>query len=166
MKSSLRNNRAKKTLRVAVQKPDAGISSVYAGVESGLRARYSAALAFFGRLLHQNGYVSGTDGNLSVRLNAEHLLMTPRGVGKGFMQPQDMVIVTLDGKKVAGRCEPSSEIAMHLTIYRMRQDVAAIVHAHPCIATGFACSGLDIADPVCCELLLTFGSIPLRNQWE
>ena len=123
--------------------------------------RSSANLAFFGKLLHQRGYVSGTDGNLSVRVGPASVLVTPSGVSKRFMRSGDMVLVSLDGKKLAGSREPSSEIAMHLKIYKLRPDITAVVHAHPCISTGFACAGIGLIEPVCSELVLTLGKVPL-----
>ena len=95
----------------------------------------------FGRLLHQNGFVAATDGNLSVRLDDERLLVTPTCISKGRMRASDMVIVDMDGKRIAGKRRVSSEIGMHLLIYRLRPDVCGIVHAHPPTATGFASSG-------------------------
>ena len=118
-------------------------------------------LAFFGKLLHQRGYVSGTDGNLSVRVGPERVLVTPSGVSKRFMRSRDMVLVSLDGKKLAGSSEPSSEIGMHLKIYKLRPDITAVVHAHPCISTGFACAGIGLIEPVCSELVLTLGKVPI-----
>jgi L-fuculose-phosphate aldolase len=122
---------------------------------------YRRDLVFFGRQLHRRHYISGADGNLSVRLDSEHVLTTPTGVSKGFMRPQEMVIVDLNGEKVSGLSEPSSEIQMHLTIYKLRPEVSAVIHAHPCTATGFASAGLDLAEAVCSELVLTLGRVPL-----
>jgi len=125
------------------------------------RKRLSVKLAFFGELLHQRGYVSGTDGNLSVRVGPDSVLVTPSGVSKRFMRSRDMVLVGLDGKRLAGSREPSSETGMHLTIYKLRPDITAVVHAHPCISTGFASAGLGLIEPVCSELVLTLGKVPL-----
>jgi L-fuculose-phosphate aldolase len=118
-------------------------------------------LAFFGRMLHKRHYVSGCDGNLSVRLEGGHVLTTPTGISKGFLRPEHMVIVDLDGRKLDGVLQPSSEIQMHLTIYKQRPDIEAVVHAHPCIATGLGCAGMNISEPICSELVLTLGTIPL-----
>jgi len=85
----------------------------------------------FGRLLHENGFVAATDGNLSVRLDETHLLVTPTCISKGRMRASDMVIVDMDGRRLAGKRRVSSEIGMHLVIYRLRPDVHGIVHAHP-----------------------------------
>jgi L-fuculose-phosphate aldolase len=118
-------------------------------------------LARFGKMLHGQGFVAATDGNLSVRLDDQRILITPTCVSKGMMRPQDMVIVGLDGRKLNGSSNPSSEIAMHLTIYRMRPDVDAVVHAHPCTATGFASAGMALDEPLCSEVVITLGSVPL-----
>ena len=118
-------------------------------------------LARFGKMLHAQGFVAATDGNLSVRLDQERILITPTCVSKGMMDPDHMVIVGLDGRKLNGSGNPSSEITMHLTIYRMRPDVGAVVHAHPCTATGFASAGMALDEPLCSEVVITLGSVPL-----
>jgi len=69
--------------------------------------------------------------------------------------------VDLDGRKLEGTTNPSSESGMHLTIYRMRPDVGAVVHAHPCTATGFASAGIALNEPLCSEIVMTLGSVPL-----
>lgn len=118
-------------------------------------------LVRFGQMLHAQGFVAATDGNLSVRLDAERVMITPTGCSKGMMRPEDMVVVDLWGKKLSGVSNPSSEITMHLTIYRMRPDVGGIVHAHPCTATGFASSGIALDEPLCSEIVITLGAVPL-----
>lgn len=123
--------------------------------------KHSRDMTSYGRMLHRRHYVSGTDGNLSIRLDASHIVTTPTGVSKRWMKPEEMVIVDMAGRKVSGKCQPSSEIQVHLTIYEMRPDIHAVVHAHPCTATAFAASGLDLTEPICSELVLTLGKIPL-----
>jgi len=125
--------------------------------------QHRQAIVQFGRLLYENGFVAATDGNLSVRLDASHLLVTPTCTSKGRMRLSDMVIVDMDGKRVAGKRRVSSEIGMHLLIYRLRPDVNGIVHAHPPTATGFAASGLDLNRPLVCEVVVGLGSIPLAR---
>ena len=98
--------------------------------------QHRLAIVQFGRLLHQNRFVAATDGNLSVRLDEERLLVTPTCICKGRMRASDMVIVNMEGKRLAGKRMVSSEIGMHLLIYRLRPDVNGIVHAHPPTATG------------------------------
>ena len=117
----------------------------------------------FGRFLHANGFVAATDGNLSVRLDDERLLVTPTCICKGRMTPRDMVIVDMDGKRVSGKRRVSSEIGMHLLIYRLRPEVRGIVHAHPPTATGFAASGMGLSSPLVCEVVVGLGSIPLAR---
>src|SRR5579864_6160153 len=97
-----------------------------------------------GKALHERGFIAACDGNLSVRLNKNRVLVTPSGMSKGAMRASDLVIVDMDGRKLRGRREVTSEIGMHLLIYHMRPDVRAIVHAHPRTATGFAAAGLAL----------------------
>src|SRR6187401_3707792 len=89
--------------------------------------------------------------------------MTPKSVCKGFMTADMMVITDLDGKKIAGDRNPSSEMQMHLEVYRQRPEVQAVVHAHPPIATGFAVAGIPLNRAVLAEVLTTLGSIPIAE---
>jgi len=116
-----------------------------------------------GRRLYARGYTASNDGNISVRLDAGRLLMTPTGVCKGFMTPNMMVITDLDGKKLTGDRDASSEIQMHLEAYRRRPDVQAVVHAHPPIATGFAVAGIPLDRAVLAEVVCTLGSVPIAE---
>ena len=117
----------------------------------------------YGRMLHENGFVAATDGNLSVRLDEKRLLVTPTCISKGRMRTSDLVIADMDGKHLAGKRQVSSELAMHLLIYRLRPEVRGIVHAHPPTATGFAASGYDLNRPLVCEVVVGLGSIPLAR---
>lgn len=128
---------------------------------SGSDFQVRSDLVRFGQMLHARGYVAATEGNLSVRLASDRIMITPTGFSKGMLQPEDMVVVDLEGHKLEGETNPSSEIAMHLTIYRMRPEVGSVVHAHPCTATGFASAGLALDQPLCSELVVTLGSVPL-----
>ena len=116
-----------------------------------------------GRRLYARGYVASNDGNISVRLDDARILTTPKSVSKGFMTPDMMVIVDFEGRKMAGDREPSSELPMHLEIYRNRPDVNAVVHAHPPIATGFAVAGIPLTRAVLAEVITTLGSIPIAE---
>ena len=117
----------------------------------------------FSRWLSRLGYVPGTSGNLSVRLDRERLLATPTGVSKGLVRPRDMVIVDRDGQLIDGTRNVTSEIGMHLAIYDQRPDVDAVIHSHPPIATAFACSGRALDQLLCQESLMTVGIIPLAR---
>ena len=98
-------------------------------------------IVWIGQLLQQKGFIAATDGNISARLGADRLLVTPTGVGKGFMKPGHLVVTDLEGGVVdpgelgiQGR--PSAELRLHLEAYRQRPDIAAVVHAHPPLATA------------------------------
>src|SRR5918996_5755237 len=116
-----------------------------------------------GRRLWQRGYVASNDGNISVRLDERRLITTPANVSKGFMTPDMMVITDFDGKKISGDRKASSEIKMHLQVYRDRPDANAVVHAHPPTATGFAVAGIPLDRAVLAEVVTTLGSIPIAE---
>jgi L-fuculose-phosphate aldolase len=116
-----------------------------------------------GRMLHAKGYVAATDGNLSSRVEGGMILVTPTCISKGMMEPDDLVLVDTNGRKIEGRREVSSEIRMHVLIYRMRPDVGGVVHAHPPTATGFAAAGLALDQALVSEIIVALGSIPLAG---
>ncbi len=117
----------------------------------------------FGKMLHSRGFVAATDGNLSVRLDHESVLSTATGMSKGMLEPEDLVVVDMGGRKVTGRRDVSSEIAMHLLVYKLRPDVHGIVHAHPPTATGYAAAGLPLNQALVSEIVITLGCIPLAQ---
>ncbi len=114
-----------------------------------------------GRRVYERGYGAANDGNISARLDKKHIVITPTGVSKGFMNATDLCVVDMTGRLVRGKKNPSSETAMHLRIYRERPDVNSVCHAHPPYATGFAVAGLPLDQPVLPEAVLTLGSVPL-----
>jgi len=114
-----------------------------------------------GRLVYQKGWVAANDGNITIRLDGERILATPTGVSKGMMQPDDLIILDNDGRKLQGRREGTSEILMHLTIYKMRPDVRSVVHAHPPVATGFATVGRSLNQALLPEVIIGLGCVPL-----
>ncbi len=126
-------------------------------------AEHRRDLCVVGRWLHEHGHVAATDGNVSVRLSPDTILTSPTCVSKGMMAPEDMVITDLGGRKLGGRRNPSSELAMHLLIYRLRPDVNAVCHAHPTVATGYAAAGIPLDKPILCELVLGLGSVPVAR---
>src|SRR2546421_6354758 len=125
--------------------------------------QYRREIASFGKMLHERGYVAAMDGNLSVRLDERRILATPTAMSKSMMRPADMVIGDLEGRHMRGRGAVSSEIAMHLLIYKLRPDVQGIVHAHPPTATGFAAAGIPLNQPLVCEVVIGLDSIPLAR---
>jgi len=126
-------------------------------------AALRADIVEVGRRLYARGYTASNDGNISVRLDADRLLMTPKSVCKGFMDPAMMCITDLAGVKLAGDRDPSSEMQMHLEVYRQRPDAVAVVHAHPPTATGFAVAGIPLDRAVLAEVITTLGSVPIAD---
>ena len=126
-----------------------------------LRRQIAAEMAHCCRRLADAGLIAGQDGNLSVRLGGDRALVTPAGLIKGELAPEDMVEVDLGGKPVRGHRRPSSEIDMHLRILRARPDVGAVVHAHPPVATGFSVAGEAFDACVLPELIFQVGWVPL-----
>jgi len=125
--------------------------------------KYREEIVRYGRMLHDRCFVAAMDGNLSVRLKDDRILVTPTCLSKGAMRPGDLVVVDAQGQRVSGRRNVTSEIGMHLLIYRMRPDVQAIVHAHPPTATGFAAAGMALTEPLVCEVVMGLGCIPLAR---
>lgn len=116
-----------------------------------------------GRLMYQKGWVAANDGNISTKLSDDRYLCTPTNISKGMMTPDDLIIVDGNGTKVEGRRERTSEITMHLTIYSMRPDVNAVVHAHPPVSTGFAVSGRPLNQAILPEVVVMLGCVPLAD---
>jgi L-fuculose-phosphate aldolase len=114
-----------------------------------------------GRRIYRLGYVAAFDGNISVRLEDGNILCTPTAISKGYMMEEDLVIVDIEGRKVDGQRQVSSELAMHLLIYKLRPDIHAVVHAHPPCATGYAAAGIPLNKALVAEVVMTFGCIPL-----
>jgi L-fuculose-phosphate aldolase len=113
------------------------------------------------RALMESGLVAGVDGNLSVRIGADRVLVTPSGLPKGEVEPADLVVVDLAGRRVDGCREATTELDLHLRVYRRRPDCGAVVHAHPPSATGFAVAGEAIPDDVLPEITLLMGDVPV-----
>jgi L-fuculose-phosphate aldolase len=111
--------------------------------------------------LYDRGLVTATDGNVSARLPGGGFVATRSGVNKGMVTGKDLVRLTAEGEPESKGKRPSTELDMHLFIYRMRPDVNAVVHAHPPYATAFAAAGVALDQPVLPEILVTFGTIPL-----
>lgn len=113
------------------------------------------------RRLYDRGLIAGQDGNVSVRVAEDRVLVTPAGMSKVDVAPADLVELTVAGKAVRGARAASSEAAVHLRIYARRADVKAVVHAHPPTATGFAVAGEELRAYVLPEIVLAMGPVPL-----
>ncbi len=116
-----------------------------------------------GRRIYANGYVASNDGNLSCRIEENRIVTTPTGMSKGFLKLEDLCVVDMEGKLVSGQRRPSSEIGMHIFLYRERPDIRAVVHAHPPTATGFAVAGVPLTACVLPEVIITLGAIPIAK---
>ncbi len=110
--------------------------------------------------LYALGFVPATDGNISARLTPSTFLITPSGMPKGNINADDITKMTIDGRVISGK-KPSSEYKLHTTIYKEWSCAKAVVHAHPPVATAFACCGRDLSEPLTSELVITLGKIPL-----
>ncbi len=118
-----------------------------------------------GRRIYQRGMVAANDGNISVKLNDNEFLCTPTGVSKGFMT-MDM-ICKVDGQgnvlHANGPYRPSSEIKMHMRVYKLRPDVRSVVHAHPMYATSYAIAGIPLTQPIMPEAVIALGCVPIAE---
>ena len=115
----------------------------------------------FGRLCYERRLLVGLDGNLSVRLTDSLVLCTQAGCHKGLLRDEHLVVIDVStGRKLRGRGEPTSEMAMHLACYRTRPDVEAVVHAHPPTCVAFTIAGVSMARCVLPEVVLTLGTVP------
>src|ERR1044072_5019232 len=113
--------------------------------------------------MYARGYVASNDGNISIRLDDNTILTTPKSVSKGFMTTDMMVVVDLEGKRMRGTRDASSELLMHLEVYKNRPDVRSVVHAHPPIATGFAVAGIPLDRAVLAEGGCPLGRVALAQ---
>src|SRR5271157_3479529 len=124
---------------------------------------YREDIVQIGRLVFQKGWVAANDGNITIRLDADRILATPTGVCKGMMHPDDLIVMDTQGNKISGRAQGTTEIGMHLTVYKMRPDIKAVVHAHPPVATGFATAGRPLDQALLPEVIIGLGCVPLAG---
>ncbi|MCW5959392.1 MAG: class II aldolase/adducin family protein [Pyrinomonadaceae bacterium] len=115
-----------------------------------------------GKLLYERSYVVSSDGNVSIRLDENTVLATPTMTCKGRMTEECLALTDMDGKPLSDK-KASSELAMHLLIYKMRPEIKAVCHAHPPHGTAFAVAGLAIDEPILSEVILTLGCVPLTD---
>jgi L-fuculose-phosphate aldolase len=116
-----------------------------------------------GRRIYNKGFAAGNDGNVSFRLSEKEVLCTPTLVSKGFMKPEDLCIVDMQGNQISGKRKRSSEILLHLTIMRERPDVKSVVHCHPPHATAFAVAREPIPQCILPEIEVFLGDIPITQ---
>ncbi len=118
-----------------------------------------------GKRVYNRGMVAANDGNFSVKLNDNEFLCTPTGVSKGFMTPEYICKVNAEGKVIQANAgyKPSSEIKMHMRVYKERPDVMSVVHAHPLYATSFAIAGIPLTQPIMPEAVIALGCVPIAE---
>ena len=129
--------------------------------ETNVELKYSEDLKNVCHLAYKKGLLSGMEGNLSLKLNDDLILVTPRNSHKGLISENDFVIVDKDGNLISnGTKEPTSELALHLEAYKKRPDIKAVVHMHPPYAVSFSVSGTEFNHPVVPEIIVLLGEIP------
>jgi L-fuculose-phosphate aldolase len=113
-----------------------------------------------GRRVYNKGFAAANDGNISYRLNDREVLCSPTMVCKGFMKPEDICKVDYEGRQFAGTRKRSSEVLLHLAVYKYRPDVKAVVHCHPPHATAFAVAGVPVPQCILPEVEVFLGEVP------
>lgn len=118
-----------------------------------------------GKRIYDRGMVAANDGNISVKISDHEFLCTPTGVSKGFMTPEYICKVDTEGNvlQANGNFKPSSEIKMHMRVYKQRPDVQSVVHAHPIYATSFAIAGIPLTQPIMPEAVIALGCVPIAE---
>lgn len=116
-----------------------------------------------GKKIYARGYAVASEGNMSIRMGNNRILVTPAGKNKAELKASDLVMVDLKGKRISGALKPSSELLMHLFVYQRRKDVKAAVHAHPPYSVAFACAHLPLAQFLLPEVIMLLGKIPLTD---
>jgi L-fuculose-phosphate aldolase len=123
--------------------------------------KFREQMCEIGRRIYNKGFAAANDGNISYRLGEDRVLCSPTRVSKGFMKPDDLCIVDLDGKQVSGKRNRSSEILLHLTIMKARSDIRSVVHCHPPHATAFAVAREPIPKCVLPEIEVFLGEVAI-----
>ncbi len=121
------------------------------------------AIVECGRIAYERHLMTSNDGNISVRMDDGLILITPSGISKGRLRTEDLLVVDLEGSIISAMTDrrPSSETPMHLEVYTQREDVRAVIHAHPIFATTLTVSGMEFPVDVLPEVLLTLGNVPV-----
>jgi L-fuculose-phosphate aldolase len=114
-----------------------------------------------GRRIYNRGFVAANDGNISCRIDEERIVCTPTGISKGFMKPEDLCVVSMDGNQIAGNRKMTSEIRQHITIMNHRSDVKSVVHCHPPHATAFSIVRESIPQYLMPEAEINLGVVPI-----
>lgn len=114
-----------------------------------------------GKRIYMNGFVAANDGNITVKISDNEFLTTPTGISKGYLKPDMIVKVNSEGEVLEGKYKPSSEVKVHLKVYKERTDVGSVIHAHPPIATAYAVAGLPLDKQILPETIYALGYVPV-----
>jgi L-fuculose-phosphate aldolase len=128
-----------------------------------IEIKYKKKICEVGKRVYDKGLVAANDGNISVRISDNEFLITPTGVSKGFMTPEMIIKVDGEGKVLEGEYKPTSEMKMHLLVYKERPDIDAIVHVHPPYATAFAIAGIPLNQAIMPESVVYIGTVPVAE---
>jgi L-fuculose-phosphate aldolase len=124
---------------------------------------YRHDIVEIGKRIYAKGFVAANDGNFSIRISDDEVIITPTGMSKGYLTPDQLIKVNMSGERREGYLKPSSELPFHLKVYEIRPDVKAVVHAHPPISTAFAVAGIPLDDMILPEAIISLGCVPLAK---
>jgi L-fuculose-phosphate aldolase len=128
-----------------------------------IEIKYKKLICDIGKRVYEKGFVAANDGNISVRIGEDEFLITPTNVSKGFLTPDMIIKVDREGNVLEGDYKPTTEMKMHLLVYRERPDVHAVLHVHPPYATAFAIAGIPLDQAIMPEAIVSLGTIPLAQ---
>jgi L-fuculose-phosphate aldolase len=128
-----------------------------------IEIKYKKLICEIGKRVYEKGFVAANVGNISVRIDENEFLITPTGVSKGFLTTDMIIKVDGEGNVLEGEYKPSSEMKMHLLVYKERPDVHAVLHVHPPYATAFAIAGIPLDQAIMPEAVVSLGTIPLAK---
>lgn len=128
-----------------------------------MNMKYVADICEIGRRMYQRELVASNDGNISIKIDKNKVLITPTLTSKGFMKEEDIIMIDLDGNILEGSKKPSSEYMLHTTVYKIRDDIKAVVHAHPVTVSAFAIVGRAVDMGYMPEALMSLGHFPVAK---
>lgn len=116
-----------------------------------------------GQKLYDKEFVAANDGNISVKINDHQIIVTPTGVSKGGMTPESLVKMNMDGTVISSNSRPSSEVKMHIQVYKTNPEIKSVVHAHPPLSTAFAVARIPLNKPILAEAVVNLGVVPVAD---
>lgn len=122
--------------------------------------KYKKLICEMGKKIYQNGFISSTDGNISIRIKENLFLCTPSNVCKGNLQPKQIILTNNKCEILEGKGSISSEFYTHLSAYEERKDISAVIHAHPVYSIALSLANISLCTPILPELVMTLGEVP------